>query len=1553
MDGGVQTSIKKFVVICLFLSFLIPLSIGDPLQNNEVPVDVLPDCTEIDMNVIPFTSPDIPSGRFTENRGQIQDDAFLYYALGPNLSVGFGRGWISFKVDDESSSVVRRTYVGCNDVVPVGSKPTEERSSYFIGNDPEGWVTDVRNFRELLYEDIYDGIDLRIHLTEGSLKYEFIVDPGSDPSRIQMHHEGMEDVRLLRGDLVIETVNGVIIDEAPFSYQTIKGKEILIGSEYSIDGPNVRISLEAYDPWIQLVIDPSINFSTFIGGNSRDLLRSHYVDADGNVYLTGASLSLDFPTTPGVFNRTMNMYGMAFVTKLSPDGSSLKYSTFIGGAASLGYGYAIWVDTSGNAYVTGVVQGRDFPTTPGNFSHVGDDLTNIMVFKLNPTGSALIFSSILGAKDVTSDYGYDLLVDDAGMIYIVGQTGSLGAFCPSDSYQDRTKGNGDAFVLKLAPTGKTILNCTHIGGREKDRAESIAIDSDGNVIIVGWTLSTDFPVSSNAFCSTKNGEADAFVAVFDENLTNLTYSSYYGGVYTDRANGVSVDKKDSIYITGFANRGFPTTSGAFDEVSNRSDAFVLKLNSTFGIEYSTFLGGKENEQGYSITVYDGGCALVTGNSESSDFPTTEGGINRTLTGYQDTFLTKFSPNGSEVLYSTFIGCQRAVDPYEVSVHDNGFVYLSGWTEDGGFQTTQGAYCTTYSGGDMDGFALRIDIDRPWVVVDSTLNVTTTGDPFQVNLTVRDNTDLSEVELEYWYGSSSSHTRVTMDNAGGTSTNATYVSNFTIPLDTLAKFYYIAHLTDSAGNKNSTVVSGVIVVDNDRPLMTDGTSQAPTTGETFEFLVDVFDNIHMDDVRVVYWFGDSVNQAVNVSMWGNTGNGNGLYDYDAVTIPDNSLEPLHYRFWCNDTSGNWNETGPFDLQVSDNDIPHIGDDLSDKNATTGDHLTFRINCSDNIGPAIVRIALWYDEASPVHRNLTALPLNTDGEGNGLYGLGWSVFPDAVHSIHYRFQVYDITGNVNQTVERVINVTDNDIPLFHEDGSDLSAATGEDYTFLIEASDNIDLTDVSVSFRYGESNATVVYMDLQSMQGPGRYVYSLTIHIPTIIPGQLSYHFIATDSAGNSNLSQDRTVKIDDMSPPEILDDLTDDLATTGDPFTFMVLVGDNVGVTQVTVSLSIGDDPVIHRSMQPTGAGTPNRMTYSAVVDIPWNATGSVRYSFEVKDVSSNNSTSSERSVTIRDNDPPTLTEWGTDEEIVKGSTTTITARCWDNIQVEGVWVEYWYGDGERTNSSMTLGNVYYLTLSIQRYPQGDLRYTFSAVDSSGNWNETGEWTVSLINLPPTVEPPDVWEITEEADEVLELFRYIEDGNDPPERLTLTCLAPNITVEGLELHAMYDTWMPEHVIEVTVSDGDDEVTFNITVRVVNVNDPPELIMVKIGGEEIDLSNPLNEVYEIRVGSSDTIWVLVYDEDGDELTYRWFNDGEEVANGQEIGYADLPEGEYFLNLLIHDGTAARVQDLPTILVVDPGDEVADTPIILLFMVALLAVAAVIVTLYVLSKKNESQQ
>ncbi|NIS11043.1 MAG: hypothetical protein GWN97_03665, partial [Thermoplasmata archaeon] len=298
----------------------------------------------------------------------------------------------------------------------------------------------------------------------------------------------------------------------------------------------------------------------------------------------------------------------------------------------------------------------------------------------------------------------------------------------------------------------------------------MSVSGNGSVALTGSTRSTDFPVTNNAFCSTLSGEYDTFVAMLDANLSNLTYSSYFGGSYNDVGKGITMDPGDAVYVTGYCGRGFPTTTGAFDEVMNGTgDAFALKLEANGSIGYITLLGGKEGEGGFGITTYNGGCALVTGETGSPDFPTTEGAFDRYKYG-RGMFISKLSPDGSDLLYSTFVGGEREGPGWDISIPEGGYVYATGKTRSLSFPTTQGAYCTTYQGGTWDSFLLRMDIDKPWIVEDSTPNVTGTGDPIQVNLTIADNIEISDVKLEYWYGGST-HVNVDMEFLNGTGTLA--------------------------------------------------------------------------------------------------------------------------------------------------------------------------------------------------------------------------------------------------------------------------------------------------------------------------------------------------------------------------------------------------------------------------------------------------------------------------------------------------------------------------------------------------------------------------------------------------------------------------------------------------------------------------------------------------------------------------------------------------------------------------------------------------------------
>lgn len=636
--------------------------------------------------------------------------------------------------DETVSHQVKVSFADANpDPTIQAVAPLPGVANFITGDDPSQWHENIPTYQGIAYQNLYDGIDLIYRGDEGELKSEFIVNPGVDPGQIRMNYEGSDRLNIREdGALVIETPFGELVESAPYLYQDINGERVTVSGAYQLlDNAQVGFTIGEYDPSVPLAIDPTLEYTTYLGGSQFDSARDISVDDAGNIYLIGTTGSPDFPTTgnPAV-------PGKAFISKLSNNGT-LLYTTFLGGNG-FNEGEGIATDNAGNAYVTGRTFSEDFPTLNAIEGNSSQPNQNAFITKLSNTGS-LVYSTLFGGSVL--DAGRSIAADNNGNVYVTGETTSpdFPLFNPIQPAYGGAQNNfslslGDAFAVKLSSDGQLVYS-TYLGGNNDDGGLGIATDGNGNAYITGATYSNNFPIQ-NAIQNSFGGVQDAFITKLAAD-GNLVYSTYIGGTGSELGESIAVDTNQNVYITGTVNAPllpvvvplpsapiadrtfsdpsatllppengsprtftFPTVNPFQTNLGDSESAFVTKLaNDGSGLIYSTLLGGSNNDNGTGIAVDNSGNAYVTGITNSANFPAANGF--QGYSGEGDAFVTKFMADGT-LEYSTYLGGTAQDTGIGIEVDNAGTVYLAGNTYSGDLPNSLNRF-----GGSFNAFVAKI------------------------------------------------------------------------------------------------------------------------------------------------------------------------------------------------------------------------------------------------------------------------------------------------------------------------------------------------------------------------------------------------------------------------------------------------------------------------------------------------------------------------------------------------------------------------------------------------------------------------------------------------------------------------------------------------------------------------------------------------------------------------------------------------------------------------------------------------------------------------------
>ena len=655
--------------------------------------------------------------RFEANRGQASG-TIKFLARGPGYTMALGADGAVLSLADTKgsggvpatgdSAVVGMHLVGGNpDPVVSGANQLPGSSNYMVGADRERWRTDVPSFAQVHYKSVYPGVDMVYRGNQTELQYDLIVAPGSDPGQIAIGFRGSERLSINEaGELLIHAPGKTIRQKRPILYQGDGADRRRVDGRYVLQDSGRRVGFQvgAYDRSRPLVIDPTIAYSTPLGGRTAatggfsgglDTTNGITVDDDGNAYVVGFTDAVPpspYPTTEGALQTSFGG-GVrdAFVTKLSPAGDTALYSTYLGGSAEDRATDVAVDESTGNAYVYGFTASTNFPTeTPLQAARAGG--TDAFVAVLNANGDDLVNSTYLGGSGNETATRIDL--DPSGAAYLSGTTRPLtgttndfpttpGAFQPDFGGGAGPIAPNDAFVTKINPGGTALVYSTYLGGPQADTGASVAVDDAGAAYVTGATSSPSIFGTVGAFQTALKGGTDAYVAKLNPGGSDLDYATYVGGTRNDSGRGIGLDSAGSAYITGeTGSTDLPTRNanqpanasapGPFD-----SDTFVTKLEPDGSdIDYSTYNGSKSFENGTDIAVDAAGNAYAVGNTLGG-FPVKD--PVQVRTGDYESYLTKFDPDGA-VIYSTIYGGASRDFSNAVATDDEGNAYIGGRTD---------------------------------------------------------------------------------------------------------------------------------------------------------------------------------------------------------------------------------------------------------------------------------------------------------------------------------------------------------------------------------------------------------------------------------------------------------------------------------------------------------------------------------------------------------------------------------------------------------------------------------------------------------------------------------------------------------------------------------------------------------------------------------------------------------------------------------------------------------------------------------------------------------
>jgi len=597
---------------------------------------------------------------------------------------------------------------------PVGESRLKHTINHYGGKSNGGTHRAIPSYRSVRYRDVYPGVDAVFHRERGGLRYEFIVDPGADPTRIRLKLAGIEGLAVDRaGNLVLRTGARPVVHTRPVLYQEVGGKRRRVGGAFvRHDALEFGFKTGRFDRRLPLIIDPGV----LLGGSGGEFNETVglAVDDAGQVWLAGRTRSTDFPLVDPV--QPVHGGGLwdSFVVKLDlsdPTAPAVAFATYFGGGEA-DWAWDVAIDPTGNAYVAGRTGSDDFPVLDALQPTIGSTPSHdAYVAKFDDQGG-LVFATYLGGSG--SDAARGIAVHNSG-IYVAGFTGSTDF--PTQAPFQPNLGVGaldNGFVAKLSHDGSGLVYATYLGGGSEIDIHAIAVFG-GSAYVTG-TAGPDMPTVNAAEPTFQGGQTDAFVARLEPDGSGLVFATYLGGDANDSGDSLAVDAAGEAHVGGRTNSaaGFPLIDAQQPVFGGVGDGFVARLSASGTFEYATYLGGSARDRITGIAVSDTDAVFVSGVTTSTDFPTVDAWYptNLSTPAFDDAFVAAYDDAGA-VYFATYLGGGGGDIGHSVALDGAGAVYVAGTTNSLDFLEGGAADLSAGTGPfDSDVFLVKSDLPIP-------------------------------------------------------------------------------------------------------------------------------------------------------------------------------------------------------------------------------------------------------------------------------------------------------------------------------------------------------------------------------------------------------------------------------------------------------------------------------------------------------------------------------------------------------------------------------------------------------------------------------------------------------------------------------------------------------------------------------------------------------------------------------------------------------------------------------------------------------------------------